>query len=144
MMKPPECQWCLRNYTHIVVSQSAAANNFNYYTVGGRYDNIFMLLRDLHSSRTILIWSNSLFTKHTSWFPYFTPSATLFLLSRMLSLLNTIYQSLTSPSWCTLTGTLSLSPFLIPKDKNVLLSPFFFLNIRTFYHFHILLQIIFE
>ena len=60
----------------------------------------------------------------------------------MLSLLNTIYQSLTSPSRCTLTDTVSLDPPLVPKAKNVLLSPFFY--ICTLCHFHILLQLIFE
>ena len=79
--------------------------------------------------RTFLYWSNSLFTKHTSLFPYFTPSATLYLLSRMLSLLIMMYQSFISPSWCTLTVPClwSLLWFLKPK---MFFCPYFFLYLH--------------
>ena len=141
MMKTPERQWCLRNRMQVVFSQSAAINNFNYYTVGGRYDNIFTLLRDLHSSRTILMLvyhyspntpHDSLILHHQPHY-FFYPECFLFL---------TLFNSFTIPSWCTLTDTLSLNPSLVPKDKNVLLSPVF--KVRTLCHFHILLQLIFE
>ena len=70
-----------------IFSQSAAIKSFNYYAMGEGMMTFFMLLRDLHTWKDwepFLCWSDSLFTKHTSWRPYFTP----FLLSRMLSRLN--------------------------------------------------------